>query len=55
MRKRRRDRIPKTAVEDRTYRFSDPMIQEIYAESESVILAKIAEQSAKMKEQDAAR
>jgi thymidylate synthase len=55
MQKRLLDRIPKTAFEDRTYRFTDPMIQEIYAESEPVVLAKIAEQSAKMKEQDAGR
>ena len=34
-------RIPTTAFEDRVYRFSDPMIQEIYNEAEGMIREKI--------------
>ena len=48
LRARLLDRIPITSFEDRTYCFSDPMIQEIYNECEPAILAKIAEQEAKM-------
>ncbi len=37
------DRIATTKLEDRTYQFSDPMIQDIYNEAEAAIRAKIAE------------
>lgn len=37
------DRIGTTKLEDRTYQFSDPMIQDIYNEAEAAIRAKIAE------------
>ena len=37
------DRIATTTLEDRTYQFSDPMIQDIYNEAEAAIRAKIAE------------
>ncbi len=37
------DRIKTTAFEDRVYNFSDPMIQEIYGEAESVVREKIRE------------
>jgi thymidylate synthase len=37
------DRIATTKLEDRSYQFSDPMIQDIYNEAEAAIRAKIAE------------
>ena len=37
------DRIPTTELEDRTYRFDNEMIQEMYIEAEAAIRAKIAE------------
>ncbi len=35
------DRLGQTTLEDRTYRFSDPMIQEIYQEAEAAVREKI--------------
>jgi thymidylate synthase len=35
------DRLATTTLEDRTYVFTDPMIQEIYAEAEAVVREKI--------------
>ena len=46
------DRIPTTAFEDRVLDFGDETVQEMYRECEPGIAAKIAEQSAKMAEQD---
>jgi len=37
------DRLDSSPFEDRVYRMDDPMIQEIYAEAESAIRAKIAD------------
>ena len=37
------DRLATTAFEDRVYRFTDPMIQEIYQEAEKGVRAKIRE------------
>jgi thymidylate synthase len=41
-------RLATTTFEERTYRFDDPMIQEMYHEEESAILAKIAEMNKRM-------
>ena len=45
-------RIPTTSFEDRVLNFWDPEIQEMYHECEGDIKAKIAEQDAKMQDQD---
>jgi thymidylate synthase len=42
------NRLETTRFEDRVYRFDDPMIQEMYHEEESAILAKIAEMNKRM-------
>jgi thymidylate synthase len=44
------DRINTSTFEDRTYRFNDEMIQDIWKESEKTILEKIKVESEKMKE-----
>jgi len=42
------NRIATTTLEERVYRFSDPMIREMYHEDEAAILAKIAEMNQRM-------
>jgi len=41
-------RLETTTFEERVYEFTDPMIQEMYHEEESAILAKIEEMNKRM-------
>ena len=44
------DKVHAQPFEDRVYNFNDPMIQEIYTESEEMIKLKIEMESKKMEE-----